>query len=103
MSVSPYAHEGLGHAPDDVLNGNGQLKIGGRDANFANHVRLQQAKALPHAHGQTQHHGSAAKDHGHMESGQVGLFHASDYFQTSPIDAHLSDTGEVDSPSGPKP
>ena len=92
MPVGQDAHEGLCGAPHDVLQGNGQRKIGGRDADLADHVRLQQAKALAHAHGQTQHHGGAAHDQSHMESGQVCLFHGGDYFHDEPIAPPVGDT-----------
>ena len=76
MAVGQDAHEGLGCTPDDVLNGNGQRKIGRGDADIANHVRLQQAKTLPHAHGQAQHHGGPAQDQNRVPARQIGLFHA---------------------------
>ncbi len=78
--------------PDDVLDGNGQRKIGRCDADVADHVGLQEAKALAHAHGQAQHQSRAAHDQGHVESGQVGLFHASHYWQSRQKHPPVRDT-----------
>jgi len=61
--LSADAGEGLAHAPGDLLDRDGERKVGDGDAELARGRRLEQAEILPDAH-RERHHQRRAPQHG---------------------------------------
>jgi len=77
VAIGEDPDEGLRDAPDDVLDRNRKREVGRGQADVADHVRLEEAPALAHAHREAQHDGGAAKDRPGLGAGEVGLLHGS--------------------------